>query len=233
MTEPLFPRPMRRLLWIGLLCSSLACHSGPRLVSFPSGDGGFIYGDVYGKGERGVVLAHGARFDRSSWAEQAQRIAAAGFRCLAIDFRGRGHSYGGKELIEPEDLAYDVLAAVRYLHRGGVESVSVVGASFGGWAAANAAIAADPGEIDRLVLLAASPVEEPERLPGRKLFILARDDSRGEGVPRLPDIRLQYERAPAPKELVLLEGEAHAQLLFDTEQGEQLLAEIVRFLLAP
>jgi len=28
-------------------------------VSFPTQDGGLVYGDVYGKGDRGVVLAHG------------------------------------------------------------------------------------------------------------------------------------------------------------------------------
>lgn len=63
--------------------------------------------------------------------------------------------------------------------------------------------------------------------------LLAEGDVRGEGVPRLPDIRDQYERAPGPKELVLLEGSAHAQHLFATDQGERLMAEILRFLSAP
>jgi hypothetical protein len=32
-------------------------------VSFPTEDGGVVYGDVYGKDERGLVLAHCGGFD--------------------------------------------------------------------------------------------------------------------------------------------------------------------------
>ena len=34
----------------------------PTHISFLTQDGGTIYADLYGKGERGVVLAHGGRF---------------------------------------------------------------------------------------------------------------------------------------------------------------------------
>lgn len=103
----------------------------------------------------------------------------------------------------------------------------------GGGAAAEAAIAAMPGEIDRLVLLAASAVDAPESIKGRKLFILSRDDAGAGNAPRLPKIRAQYERAPQPKELVILDGSAHAQFIFQTDQGERLMREILRFLSAP
>jgi hypothetical protein len=63
--------------------------------------------------------------------------------------------------------------------------------------------------------------------------VLARDDVGGPDVPRLPRIRAFFERAPEPKRLLVLEGSAHAQFLFDTEQGEQLLGEIIAFLQAP
>jgi len=33
-------------------------------VSFSTEDSALIYGDVYGKGDRGVVLAHGGRFTK-------------------------------------------------------------------------------------------------------------------------------------------------------------------------
>ena len=68
---------------------------------------------------------------------------------------------------------------------------------------------------------------------GRKLFITARDDPRADGTPRLVRIREQYERAPEPKELVILEGSAHAQFIFQTDQAERLMREILRFLSAP
>jgi hypothetical protein len=33
-------------------------------VSFVTEDGGLLYADLYGKGDRGVVFAHGGRFTR-------------------------------------------------------------------------------------------------------------------------------------------------------------------------
>jgi pimeloyl-ACP methyl ester carboxylesterase len=204
----------------------------PEQVSFPTQDGGLIYANLYGKGDRGVVLAHGGRFTKESWEKQAQVLVKTGFRVLAIDFRGRGKSRGGPRT-NPNDNGerFDVLAAVRYLRQSGAKTVSVVGASFGGWAAADASVEAKPGEIDRLVMLAHSPIDKPEQIKGRKLFIVCRDDANDAGL-RLPRIREQYEKAPDPKELVILEGSAHAQFIFDTDQGERLMAEILRFLSA-
>jgi pimeloyl-ACP methyl ester carboxylesterase len=201
-------------------------------VSFPTQDGGLVYADMYGKGDHGVVLAHGGRFNKESWENQARALAAAGFRVLAIDFRGRGQSKGGPQAKSRDDgVHFDVMAAVRYLRQNGAKTVSVVGGSFGGWAAAEAAVRT-PGEIDRLVLLAAGTMDHPEQLKGRKLFITTRDDANDSG-PRLPGIRDQYERAPGPKELVILQGSAHAQFIFETDQAERLMREILRFLSEP
>ena len=102
----------------------------------------------------------------------------------------------------------------------------------GGSAAGDAAIEAEPDEIDRIVLLAASVDGPPEKLKGRKLFIVARDDANSDG-PRLPKIREQYDKAPDPKKLVILAGSAHAQFIFATDQGERAMREILRFLSAP
>lgn len=222
---------LRAVLAILVLAGPVAAQE---LVFFPTDDGGVVYADLYGSGERGVVLAHGGRFTKESWAEQAQALSEAGFLTLAIDFRGRGQSRGGSGATPGGDGAYyDVLAAVRYLHRRGAHGVSVVGASFGGGAAARASVEAAPGEIDRIVLIAHSPIKEPERIKGRKLFITSRDDSSGSGTLRLPSIQDQYERAPEPKELVILDGSAHAQHMFGTDQGPRLLSEILRFLSEP
>lgn len=113
-------------LGAGVLALLLAGEATPpERMSIPTQDGGVVAADTYGKGERGVVLAHGGRFNKESWRER----------------------------------------------------------------------------------------------PGDK--------------PRLPRIQAQYDLTPEPKELVILEGSAHAQFIFETAQGERLLREILRFLSAP
>jgi pimeloyl-ACP methyl ester carboxylesterase len=200
----------------------------PKVIHFPTSDGGLIYADAYGNGEHGVVLAHGMRFNKASWQKQAEVLDNAGFRVLAIDFRGYGQSRGGGESQPPyDDLDLDILAAVRYLRQNGAKTVSVIGGSMGGGAAANAAIKAAAGEIDRLVLLAPVPIQEPERIKCRKFYILSRGD------PMADKIRKQYEKAPEPKDQLLLDGSAHAQAIFLTNEGERVMHEILRFLSQP
>lgn len=202
-----------------------------KTISFPTDDGGVVYADAYGQGDQAVVLAHGGRFNKGSWEKQARVLTSAGFRVLAIDFRGYGKSHGPGDS-NPVDapLQLDVLAAVRYLRKNGAKIVSVVGASMGGGAAGNAAIA-EPGEIDRIVFLGSAPNGPAEKLKCPTLFIVARDDASADG-PRLPGIRAQYEKAPEPKKLIVLDGSAHAQYLFQTDQGERVMGGILRFLSA-
>ena len=198
-------------------------------VHFPTSDGGDVYGHLYGAGSHGVVLAHGGRFNKESWAPQARILAGAGFRVLAIDFRGYGSSTGpGQEDVFAAPLHLDVLAAVRYLRESGSDRVSAIGGSLGGAAAADAA-AAQPGRIDRLVLLGSTPDGPPEALTLPKLYIATRDDVSGSG-PRLPGLQAHYDRAPQPKELILLDGSAHAQFMFETAHADRIMREILRFL---
>src|SRR5215472_5424934 len=202
-------------------------------VKLTTEDGGIINAVVYGKGDRGVVLAHGGRFTKESWAKQARVLADAGFRVIAFDFRGFGESRGpGQSDLYSAPVYWDVLAAVRYLDKTGAKTVSIVGASFGGGAAGGAVCRVNPAEINRIVVLAAVPDCPPEKLRVPKLFIVARDDANSAG-PRLPKIREYYEKALEPKKLVIVDGSAHAQFLFDTDQGERVLKEIVQFLSAP
>lgn len=202
-------------------------------TSFATEDGGLIYADLYGNGERGVVLAHGGQFTKESWQPQAQSLARAGFRVLAFDFRGFGKSRGpGDTDMDTAPMYLDVLAAVRYLRKNGAKTVSVMGGSFGGSAAADASVASQPGEIDRLILLAAEGNGSAERIKSPLLVIVARDDTSGDG-PRLPNIRAWFDKAPEPKQLIVLDGSAHAQFLFQTEHGDRVMKEVLDFLSAP
>jgi pimeloyl-ACP methyl ester carboxylesterase len=213
-----------------LLLAGVACAQ--TTISFPAEDGGVVFADQYGSGDKAVVLAHGGRFNKESWRDQAQQLVKAGFEVLAIDFRGYGKSHGPGDA-DPMDapLHLDVLAAVRYLHKAGAKSVSIVGASMGGGAAGDASIASEPGDIDRLVFLGSAPNGPAEKLRSPALFIVARGDASGDGL-RLPGIRKQYQKAPQPKKLIILSGTAHAQYLFQTKHGERVMGEILSFLAA-
>lgn len=205
--------------------------SGPRAVTYDTRDAARICADEYGAGTRGLVLVHGGRFDKESWAPQARAFAAAGHRVLAIDLRGHGQSKGGRASDEDwGGYALDVLGAVDFLRASGAATVSLVGGSMGGWAVAEASALAPAGAVDAIVLISASSIERPEAMRGKKLFITTRDDPWADGRPRLPDVEALFARTPEPKRLVVLDGSAHAQHIFASEQGDALLREILAFL---
>jgi pimeloyl-ACP methyl ester carboxylesterase len=221
---------VRVLLTIPLAFLCMTTVAAQTAVSFLTEDGGTVAANLYGSTNRAVLLVHGGRFTKESWAPQVPVLVAAGFEVLAIDLRGHGQSHGPSEA-NPSDaqLALDVLAAVRYLHNHGAKTVSIVGGSMGGAAAGDASIASHPGEIDRVVMLGAAPNLPADKLKSPSLFIVARNDISGDG-PRLPGIRAQFERAPQPKKLIVVEGSAHAQFLFQTDQSQRVMQEILQWL---
>src|SRR5262249_12811889 len=93
-------------------------------ISFLAEDGGRVCADLYGQGNRAVVLAHGGRFSKESWRVQANALVSEGFRVLAIDFRGFGCSTGpGQADFDNAPFENDVLAAVRYLKAQGANAL--------------------------------------------------------------------------------------------------------------
>jgi len=210
--------------------------SAQRQVSIPivdpsSGKTAQIQADLYGHGPRALLLLHGGRFNKESWKEQAPIFAHAGFRVLAINFRGdhpnpddSPGSYGSDE-----ENAADVLAAVAWLHQDGAKSISAIGGSLGGDAVGNAEAQSPAGLFEKMVFLGSEGGDHPEKLHGRKLYIVARDDSSGDG-PRLPSITRHYNLAPDPRQLIVLDGKAHAQFLFPTPEGPHLIRILLDFL---
>jgi dienelactone hydrolase len=190
-----------------------------------------IQADLYGSGRGGLLLAHGGRFNKESWQKQAPVFARAGFLVLALNFRGDHPNPDGSpgSYGSDADNATDVLAAVAYLHQHGATSISAIGGSLGGDAVGNAEAQSPAGVFDKMVFLGSDGGDHPDKLRGRKLFIVARDDSNGSG-PRLPSITRHYEQSPEPRKLVVLQGTAHAQFLFDTEQGSELMRDILDFI---
>jgi pimeloyl-ACP methyl ester carboxylesterase len=222
---------------IAMMAATLAC--GQRRVTFPpvsaSATNGAevqtVQGDLYGSGTRGLVLAHGGRFDEKSWQKQAEQFAQSGFLVLAVRFRGDGLSPDGTPSANgsyPNNAA-DVLAAAAYLKRIGAKTVDAIGGSLGGDAVGDADVMGGPGTFTHMVFLGSQGGDNPEKLTGRKLFIVAREDRSGDGL-RLPGIEAHYQRAPEPKKLVILDGATHAQYLFGTDEGPQLMRELLEFL---
>ncbi len=159
---------------------------------------------TWGDGDYGVVLAHGAAFGAASWEEQATAIAEQGATVVAV-----------------EDISTEGIAsAVQLLQDEGIDEVALVGGSAGADAILRLA-AEQPDLPDQLVLLSPNTVveglgEEP------KLFIAS------EGEPG-SDIPAQLaEVSPGDdNETLIVGGSAHAQNVFDTEQGPEVLEAVL------
>src|SRR3954471_17833097 len=82
---------LRRLLLLEIAFSIHSHLQAQEKASFPLlNNSAKIEADLYGHGSRAVVLAHGGRFGKESWKEQASTLANAGFLMLALRFRGDG-----------------------------------------------------------------------------------------------------------------------------------------------
>ena len=111
------------------------------------------YVDV-GSGPNAVVFIHGLGGCWQNWLENLPAIAAAGYRTIALDLPGFGRSNMPSEPITITRLARTVDELCGEL---GLETVSIVGNSMGGFTAAEAAIR-HPSRIDRLVLVDAAGI---------------------------------------------------------------------------
>jgi pimeloyl-ACP methyl ester carboxylesterase len=163
---------------------------------------------VWGEGERGAVLAHGAAYDAASWEDQGRRISESGAVALAVE----------------DTSAQSVAEAARYLkEERGVRNVTLIGASAGTGGVLGAA-EANSGLADGLILFSGTgDVSGLGEYP--KLFVA----SEGEGL--AGTVRTMAEEAPGDRNDVLtLPGDAHAQAIFETDQGERLMRAMIDLL---
>lgn len=160
---------------------------------------------IWGSGKRGVVLSHGAAYDAASWTPQADKMAGNGATVLAVE----------------ETSQESVQAAAKYLREErGVQSVTLVGASAGSSAVLEAA--GKKGVAEQLILLSGTgDVSNLGKFP--KLFVASED----EGL--ASDARRMAQKAPGNRnEALILPGSAHAQAIFKTDQGNELLQRIIK-----
>ncbi|MFW5444259.1 MAG: alpha/beta hydrolase family protein [Methylococcaceae bacterium] len=207
------------LFFLIILCNSSVWAAE---IKFKTQDNAMIYADFQLRGSHAVILAHGAVFDKDSWGEFKQRLLQENYTVLAIDFRGYNKSTQGDK---NQALYEDILAAVQFLTKQKkINKVTVLGASMGGAAAAKASVYSQPETIDQLILLSPAQVIKPEKLKGHVLFIASKAEYRAKSI------QSAYKDAADPKKLVLIDGKAHAQHIFKTEQAQFLTNTILDFL---
>jgi len=97
-----------------------------------------LYAVEAGSGSTGVVLAHESPGGLCGWIPALPTFTAHGIRALAFDFRGFPPSASPPNRTSGH-FAPDLQAAVDALRADGARKVFVVGASFGGAAALDAA----------------------------------------------------------------------------------------------
>lgn len=112
------------------------------------------YVDIGDPGAPPIVLVHGISANWQSWLEQLPRLAAEGYRALALDLPGFGCSEMPDSEISISGFARIVDAFCDSL---GLGPVPLVGHSMGGFISAEAAIAVGD-RVERLVLVAAAGI---------------------------------------------------------------------------
>ncbi len=88
-----------------------------------------------------------------------------------------------------------------------------------------AAVNANPNDIYKLILLSPVPIRHPEKIHATDILYIGSAEER-----LMPRIKAQFQRAPEPKSLEVIPGNAHAQHIFKTDQGDRLTRIILRFL---
>lgn len=194
-------------------------------VNFQTEDHASIYANFFPRSSHAVLLAHGAIFNKESWGDFEQQLLQENYTVLAIDFRGYNKSTLGEQ---DRALHQDILAGVKFLReQKEITKVTVLGASMGGGAAAKASVQSQPNTINQLILLSPAQIFKPEALKGEILFIFSQDEYLAK------KINATYEKAPVPKQRVIIDGKAHAQHIFKTSQAKNLTSIILKFLQHP
>ncbi|MBX2797204.1 MAG: alpha/beta hydrolase [Myxococcales bacterium] len=196
-----------RAVLMGLFLGCSPAWAGT--VSLDTPDDVRLTAQSWGRSGDGVLLLHAEGRDRQDWATLAPRLAANGFRVLALDLRGHGESRLAGSL-EDEDfvrMSADVVAGIRWLEARGAARVHLVGAALGANLALHTA-ANDPLDGSMVLL---SPqlnahgmkvsAEVPKLRDTSVLVVASQEDT-------LSARAAAYlaERAPVPTHLQLYQG---------------------------
>jgi dienelactone hydrolase len=193
------------------------------LVHFTTMDHVQLGGLFYGQGgTTAIICSHELRSTKADWSDSAPWFAARGFMVLAYDFRGRGDSQGQYDVGKGDQ---DLLAAIAFAHSHGAKQVILLGASMG-------------ADIS-LIVAAKTRVAGVITLSPEYLFGLSDNEIRAISAPKLfinsagdsfaSDTQQMFQNARPPKALHLYAGSAHGVTIFETDDGQDLIARIIAF----
>jgi pimeloyl-ACP methyl ester carboxylesterase len=149
-----------------------------------------------------VLLLHGGGQTRAAWSQTAQHLAENGWRAIAPDLRGHGHSdWPDDGNYDTEDFAKDIIEIVGQL----TSPPAVVGASLGGMVALTAQRLSTEQLFSAVVLVDITPRMESEGVTRIVEFMLGHPEgfaSLEEASDAIADFR---PGRPRPKDLSGLE----------------------------
>ena len=198
---------------------------GFREISYQTGDGGVIFGNLYGEGPHAVLLGHGAVFDKESWGFRwpgAWRRTVIGLWLSifgAMENRKAAEAAGvGSTMTSSAEFA---ISASR-VRRGCLWSGRA-------WGAVLSAMRSRSSTRAKSTASSCWPPSRPALRNG------CRAESYS-SFPRATDQdlrwRRQFQAASEPKQLAVLPGNAHAQHIFGTPRGEELTEIILDWIAA-
>jgi predicted alpha/beta-hydrolase family hydrolase len=200
--------------------------SSSDVIGFRTADGVLLSGRLFGPRDSrvGIVLAHGATVNQSSWFAFADELGRRGYLVLTFDFRGycpggdAGCSHGTKDA---DGAPTDLNAAIAQIRSLGATQLGVMGSSMGG--ATALAVAADMGSsLDLVIALSAPPgigsisIDDGvlSKITAPKLFVAGTQDDGSASF-----AQAFYDGSAQPKRLVLLDTNDHgAEMLRGTQR---------------
>ena len=146
--------------------------TGPSPLTFLGDEAVALAADSYGTPNRGtVLLAHGGGQTRHAWAKTGERLAAAGWRAVALDLRGHGDSgWSPTGDYRMHRFAADIVRVADQL--GG--KPALVGASLGGIAGMMVETLVAPATFSSLTLVDITPRMESDGVAKVMGFMSAR-----------------------------------------------------------
>ncbi len=193
-------------------------------VTFMTEDNIELNGNIFGSGNKWVMLSHMFPTDQTSWFEFAEMLKENGYIVLTYDFRGYGKSGGP---LDVSKLDIDLTAALKYIKQYDPELIYLMGGSMGGTASL---FVASEERIDGVISFSSpdefegiSAISVIGDIVAPKLFIASKGDASA-----TQSATEMYEKSMEPKMLEILDGDSHGTFIFEEEpENAEKVKEIV------